>query len=356
MANHPRLKLMVVGPGSPHVLKYLDLIDSCTHDITVLTPHPEKFPETVHCELVNFRLLHPFNWLSAPRRIKQLIGQHQPDVLHVHQANAYAFYTVSANRSMQVPLVLSVWGSDVLLSPKKLPFLKPLIRLCIRAAARITAGSETLAKATRDLVNDEHLRIKVCSFGVDPLRCELPKENIVYSNRNHRPLYRIDKVIQIFASFSASRPDENWKLILAGEGDLTPDLKNLVSELGIDDCVEFVGFIDHEANKRLYARSRVFISMPISDSAAISLLEAMYHDCIPVVSDLPAYHEWIRHGENGIIFTGGETNPIHQALELQADKVGAANRELVAKQALSPLMAEAFCSVLQEAFAGVTQL
>jgi len=45
----------------------------------------------------------------------------------------------------------------------------------------------------------------------------------------------------------------------------------------------------------------VFVSVPRSDATSISLLEAMGHGCLPVLSNLPANGEWVIDGLNGRI-------------------------------------------------------
>ena len=47
------------------------------------------------------------------------------------------------------------------------------------------------------------------------------------------------------------------------------------------------------------------ISLPQSDSVSVSVLEAMAHGCVPLLSDLPANHELVRSGHNGLILADG---------------------------------------------------
>jgi glycosyltransferase involved in cell wall biosynthesis len=42
------------------------------------------------------------------------------------------------------------------------------------------------------------------------------------------------------------------------------------------------------------------ISIPKSDGTPVSLLEAMAAGCLPILSDLPVYHDWITDGVNGL--------------------------------------------------------
>ncbi|MCK7499220.1 MAG: hypothetical protein MZW92_58660 [Comamonadaceae bacterium] len=50
-----------------------------------------------------------------------------------------------------------------------------------------------------------------------------------------------------------------------------------------------------------------------SDSVAVSVLEAMAHGCIPLLSDLPANRELVRGGDNGLVLAQGDELPDRRA-------------------------------------------
>lgn len=90
-------------------------------------------------------------------------------------------------------------------------------------------------------------------------------------------------------------------MIIAATGEETDALKLLVEQLGINEQVQFAGWVNKVQNAEFYSNAKIFVSIPESDATAISLLEAMAYGCVPVLSDLPANREWIEDGKNGII-------------------------------------------------------
>ncbi len=112
-------------------------------------------------------------------------------------------------------------------------------------------------------------------------------------------MYNIDKVIISFSKFI--QDNENWKLVIAGKGDQTENLKVLVQRLHLDKFVEFVGFLNQQENYKYYCQSKVYVSIPQSDSISISLVEAIICGCIPFVSNLDANLELIVNEKNGFI-------------------------------------------------------
>ena len=103
----------------------------------------------------------------------------------------------------------------------------------------------------------------------------------------------------------------------------------------MEDKVKFVGFLNHNQNDDFYNKSKIYISIPDSDATSISLLEAMYSGCIPVVSDLPANREWIDDGINGIIFSEDIDSLIKRLGKLEINNLIKINENLVKKYGLA---------------------
>ena len=73
----------------------------------------------------------------------------------------------------------------------------------------------------------------------------------------------------------------------------------------------------------------------MSDSVSVSLLEAMAHGCIPLLSDLPANREWVGDGDNGLVIAS--VAPPAGALEAclaRAGAIGQANRAQIERDGL----------------------
>ncbi|WP_216938276.1 MULTISPECIES: glycosyltransferase [unclassified Acinetobacter] len=71
------------------------------------------------------------------------------------------------------------------------------------------------------------------------------------------------------------------KLLIVGEGDLKHALQDLCKQLNIENCVEFIGWVN---NPYAYIQqSRLLISSSISEGYGLVISEALYLD-IPVVA------------------------------------------------------------------------
>lgn len=72
------------------------------------------------------------------------------------------------------------------------------------------------------------------------------------------------------------------RFVMAGDGDLLPTIKSLVSALGIAKHFEFPGFINSDQVHALLARSSVYVMPSVSEPFGIAALEAI-HAFVPVV-------------------------------------------------------------------------
>ena len=318
-------ELIIVGSNSPHVKKFAELVSPLFDSLIYIGEEQIDCDFFQEQKLVNFRSKNIFKLYRNYRILKKYIKEQSGGYIHIQQINRLAFFTVIANRSKVINT--TAWGSDVLLIPDKNFVFKWMVRKVLKKSKFVTADSEHMINKIHELT--PAIQTVKFIFGIDPIAPK-EKKDVVYSNRLHNPLYRIDEVIQLFAHFYTNHT--NWKLIVAGSGSETEKLKELTKTLGIDHSVEFVGFVDKSTNDEYYATSKIYISIPESDGTAVSLLEAMSAGCIPVVRDLPVAHEWITNGENGVLYKG-QKECMDEAISLDSIKVRSINQGLISKSA-----------------------
>jgi glycosyltransferase involved in cell wall biosynthesis len=289
-------KLLVVGSNSIHVYNFIDLVKENFDEVLLLTNeiNPEKDVLALEADfslgLQSFRTI---------KKIRSIVKNFQPSVVHIQQANTYAFLTTLALKKQNIPLVLTAWGSDVLINPHKSSLFKKILQYILNNVQVITADSNHVLNNAQALVCKK-LSLHNINFGIEMKEyTNMEKENIIYSNRLHKELYNIDKIIHSFSKFFQMHDD--WKLVIAGSGDETEVLKALAKKLQIGKHVEFVGFLNQEENYAYYCKSKIYISIPRSDSVSISLVEAILCGCVPFVSDLDANKELIEDSQNGFI-------------------------------------------------------
>jgi glycosyltransferase involved in cell wall biosynthesis len=95
----------------------------------------------------------------------------------------------------------------------------------------------------------------------------------------------------------------NAELLVAGDGMMKEQLKTLVSKLGINHNVRFVGFIEEHLKPLYYKSADVFClpSTMTTESFGIVNLEAMASGLPIVASRIGGIPDVLKDGENGLL-------------------------------------------------------
>lgn len=308
------MKVIQAGPDSIHLADYCRAIHPFTGDLIFIGETEVSLTGVATFRCFSFRGWNIPAWIRNYYRLRRFLRTEKPDLVHVHQANRLAFMVTRAASALNIPVITTAWGSDVLIIPKKNVVFKAIIRSILKKSNIITADSREMIREMKKLAPGSNY--VYLQYGIDPVQ-PADKEKIIYSNRLHEKLYRIDTIIREFSVFA--KDHDEWTLCIGATGKETGHLKELAATLGIEKKVRFVGWLDKQANHDLYARSKIYVSIPESDGTSVSLLEAMSAGCLPVVADLPVSREWIEHEVNGVIYYPGE-NPFRKVLELDGEK------------------------------------
>lgn len=288
------------------------------HTIRLSRFFEENYQVNLINEDIDFSLR---NSLVAIKQLKKTITETRPDILVLYQLNLTAFFAVLANKKTKIPTFAIGIGSDILTMPKKgLPY-KAMLKYILKNSQAYNAGSPYLLEQMQKYC-PKRSEILLANLGINPIK-PLEKENIVFSNRLHSSLYRIDEVIKAFAKFVSKPEFADWRLVVAATG-REKEFQQLAHFLGIEDKVKFVGWLSQKENAEYYAKSKIYISLPKSDSFPISLLEAMSGECLCIVSDLPAYKGIMKQGENCLILSDLEIEKadyIERVLELDSQNI-----------------------------------
>lgn len=103
------------------------------------------------------------------------------------------------------------------------------------------------------------------------------------------------------------------KLIICGSGD-TDDLLDLIKIGGLENCIDYRGWVTGEEKKCLLQVSDVYVLPSYFEGVPISILEAM--SCgMPIIStNVGGIPEVVENGVNGLLIAPGDRKAILQAL------------------------------------------
>ena len=324
-------KYLILADGnSPHTLKWVrELYKYFELSLITLNGYNEQLlsyiekeqiyllNEKVKSEGGNFKLLLKYF------EIKKIVDKIEPKYINAHYISSYGFLASLAKNS-SFKLILSAWGTDILVTPFENIIKRKVAIFALNRADLITSDSYFMSDKIKELVATSN--VLTFPFGLDrvDLNSKYQKDkNLIFSNRALIENYNINKVLEWFATL-----DSSMKLIVANDGDMREKLEEYVKRNNLSNRVEFVGFLTQREQEDIYKKAKYFISIPTSDSTAVSLLEAMSFGCIPIVSNLPANREWVLDGCNGVFWTKDLNQLI---VSKDASRI---NRELISKKAI----------------------
>jgi len=229
-----------------------------------------------------------------------------PDVVHAHYISDYGFLAALSGRH---PMVMTAWGSDLLVDPGLSLITRRLVKWSLARADLVTYNSQQLGQTAQAMGAPKERLLQVV-LGVGPEMLEAlqtrmvpPQERapIILSQRSlERDLYNVDVAIKAMPAVIQRVPAA--RLIVGGAGALRAQLELLARGLGVAQAVEFAGFATWpEGLAERLGKAAVYVSVPSSEGTSVTLLEAMAAGAYPVVSDLPANREWVSPGTGSVV-------------------------------------------------------
>jgi len=348
------MKLVLIGDGeSPHLLKWaralaprLELYAASSRGFTpalaALLPPERRLALDTQPMFAggNVALLR-----QLPRLAHWLRGV-RPDWLHAHYLTSHGTLAWLAQALWQVPgrIVGSAWGSDILVTPQRSALMRLVTRRVLRACTLCTSDSLHMAERMKAMGAGEVMSFP---FGLESLPPPPGRKQplLCFANRGMEPIYAPERVLSTFEVLLGLWPQA--ELVVANDGSLRPQLEQRVAQGPLAGRVRFVGRLDAAAQAHWYREARWYFSLPLSDSVSVSVLEAMAHGCLPLLSDLPANHELVHDG-NGLILPDGAMPDAAalQSLARRAERVAADNHAWVARAAMFEPAVERFVARL----------
>jgi len=354
------IRLCVLSSGqSIHTIRRLEYFINRGYEVHLISEHICALPGLIHYNPRKRLLNIPFSdfivrFVNMVRYIRRV----QPDLVHVSYLSPHDTLVALMNYH---PLVLTAWGSDVLLKGTSLSvFLayRLTTRFAVRKADLITSVSNQL-QTTLEAIKRERTPNIVLRFGVDTDTFHILREgkgelrrrfgfpddmNIVLSFRWTAAPYNTDVIIKAIPAVLKSKPNTLFvfkglrKQADHGEEDYFKFLNRLVDEFNIAKQIRFLGDLTEGDVVGLYNASDLFVSVPSSDGTPLSVLEAMACGTPVIVSDLPSLRDLIEHRINGCIVAVRDSLVLAQEILFLLDRpelcaeMRAINRNFVKEQ------------------------
>lgn len=280
------------------------------------------------------------HYLTSVPQLRRLIKQFEPDVINPHFASGYGFTAALARQDSSLPIVLNLWGSDVLIVPHKSVLHKWKTRYALRAADHVIGDSEYLVAAAESIAELKASRVipwgierKFLSMHRTDYRFQKPLRIIV--PRTHAPVYNNEFIVHALQALLA---DGSVRLTFPSFGVDAQKFRDLIRSMPCSS-VQLYDRKPRDEFLRFVAEHDVYLSASRSDSSPASLIEAMALGLYPVAADIPGVKEWLSN-ENGRLYPQDDEQALQSivsGLVAQKEDFGAvrrANLDRVRKDAI----------------------
>lgn len=339
------MRICFISVGTfTHIGAYLDYFKQIGHDVhfVSLSPSPERGVSTYNVGIGKKyseregKWKYPISMLRARKLIKKL----KPDIVHAH-------YATSAGLTALVcgfhPTVVTVHGSDLAVGITS--------RIWKALLKRIFEYSDCINTVSKDLQNIvlsmgiSPEKIVNLSLGVDTEkfsfveRTKIERSQLLrlVCTRRLESVFDHSTVLQAIAQLK--KKGVRFQMTFLGDGSLLDELKQQVKDLNLNGYVSFMGPMHNDELPEVLGRHDVYLSASLRDGTSLSLLEAMATGLLPIVSNIKANSDWLRHDNDGFLHKVGDADDLANCiLQLLSKpetvtKAVRRNRELVVAEA-----------------------
>ena len=313
LSSDPLYKYFEKGEIKPRYWNPEEIFDEvCVFSFCQQDVEPAKVQQLVgraRLQIVPIGPPNPLKLYRQYRRVRQVVGDFQPDLIRVHNPWHAGVIGVRAARAVGVPALLSLhthYGARRRLERRfLLQLLRIFERYSISRADQVLCVSHYLTDYARKMgaksVEVIYNRVYTEQFGNG------------HPKKNKRPLIlsvgRLDPP-KDQACLVRSIQGLDVDLQLVGDGVNRPKLEKLVGQLGLEERVNFAGAVPHGNIQEYYARADLFAIATHYEGFCIPVLEAMAAGLPIVVSATEPLPE-ILGGAGKVVELGPEG--FHQA-------------------------------------------
>ncbi len=295
MSEHPVRILFFADAASVHTRRWVAAVAERGGQAIVVTRQPAEVPgaRDVIAIAPGQDKLSWFKALPEVRRVaRQLAQSFRPTLVHGHYVTSYGLWAAACGLNM--PKVLTAWGSDILVTPRQSRLMHFIVRWSLGRADLITADSLDMVDEIARFQPSAPVHQILWGADTDRFTPGQPAADFeVVSLRNWEANYNINLIIEAFARFVSLRPHSQARLHLLGGGSMEPVLRERVAALRLLQQVRFHGRLGDQAMVEAIQRCRVSVSVPDTDATSVSVLESMACGLPIIASDLPANRQWI---------------------------------------------------------------
>jgi len=326
--NWQDMKHPASGGAELHLIEILKRLTARGYEVDWLCCGFENAPDRETYDGINiirYGSRSTFNYVM-PFAYRKLAAENNYDIVF-EDINKVPFYMPIYSKLPSIVIFHHLFGGSIFreinfllgsyIYLSEMPLAAVYGRKQIMAVSESTAG-ELIKKG----LSEE--RIKIIYNGVDSevynYDPEIPKYTVptlLYVGRIKK--YKsLETAIEAMPVIRAQIPEA--RLIIVGDGDHLPALKEKVQVMKLTDCIKFTGFVDEDPKVEYYRKSHLLVYPSFKEGWGLTNIEANACGTPTLASRVPGLRDSVAEGKSGFLFEYGiQREYADKAIQLLTD-------------------------------------
>lgn len=315
------------GGAEVHFIELFSRLVDKGHSVTLLTTHfkgGSKISYQRGVEVLRLGHTYTFNW-EAPFLVRKLLKQKSYDCV-IDDVNKLPFFTplwfpkVKCGAFFHHFFGKTVFGLTSAPMALYVYLMENIYSWVYKNVLCCTVSQSTAAELIEKGFPAQNISIIENSIDT-ALYCldsKVSRENdlLLYIGR----LKKYKRVDTVFEAMSVLR-GQGYKLrfVVAGSGDDMARLKQRCKELGLEESVEFTGFISEEKKVDLLRKAALFVNASEKEGWGITNIEAAACGTAVVANNAPGLRDSVLDNQTGILYKENGVESLESAIKKLLD-------------------------------------
>lgn len=274
-------------------------------------------------------LLIPFLFIGEFFALLRLVRKENPDIIYAHWFTPQVVTTRMVAALTHTPYVFTTHASDVAVW-HKIPLIGPsIVRGGTRKARKFTAVSRRSMDKLRVFFSDKEWGRMIGNHRIIPMGVNLPTKHTAKPDANTilfvgrlAEKKGVQYLLPAFKTLHAKH--QKSRLIIAGDGPMKSELEQQTKKLGIENCVEFPGYVSGDAKQHMIEQADICVVPSIitttgatkgdAEGLPVSLMEGLAYGKICIATNESGADDILTDSLDGYLVPEKNTSALSDAL------------------------------------------
>ncbi|MEZ0322725.1 MAG: glycosyltransferase [Hydrogenothermaceae bacterium] len=299
-----------------------DFLSKSGHDVLIVG-NKDIVEEEINVPFLALKNGNKSGDIYYAKRLSEVIRYYKPDVIHAFMRPMSTNLALSTlfGKNLDSVYIGSIHNANNFLSYNKFYHLsyRFLMKKILSKLDWITAPSQAILNDVKKayFLPEEKLEIlpnfinfdKISQLAQEEIEEDIPEEYILNIGRLDYQKNHI-LLIKTFKKIVEEFPDE--KLLIVGDGELRPQLEELVKQLSLEKNVFLIGYKNNPW--KYYKKAKLFVLTSRFEGLPLVLIESLYFK-VPIISfDIEPSKELTEGGKYGILVKSFDEGALHTTI------------------------------------------